>query len=159
MDAIAPVHGAEGVLAGLPQRLQSLMAQRGAHPARTVVLVPYAQLMPLARKLWAGHAPDGFAPRFETTMNWAARGGFAPGPLDLGFDRGLDLLTARAWLDRAGLGRHAGVLAPKLVEVGRHINLEVITCTELESLAGESGNFQTVLKNQLKTLQKQPLIH
>lgn len=92
------------------------MRERGAHAARTVVLVPYAQLMPVARALWVRHAPDGFAPRFETTMNWASRGGFAPGPDDLSFDRGLDLLTARAWLDRAGLGRHASVLAPRLVE-------------------------------------------
>ncbi len=116
MDAIAPDHGGQGVLAGLLDRLARLMAQRGAHAARTVVLVPYAQLMPLARRLWARHAPDGFAPRFETTMNWASRGGFAPGAHDLSFDRGLDLLTARHWLDRAGLGRHGGVLAPRLVE-------------------------------------------
>lgn len=116
MVAIATAHGAQGLLAALPERLQALMAQRGAHPARTVVLVPYAQLMPVVRRLWAGHAPDGFSPRFETTMNWAARGGFAPGPTDLSFDRGLDLLTARAWLDRAGLARQSGLLAPRLVE-------------------------------------------
>lgn len=116
MDAIAPDHDGQGVLAGLLRRLARLMAERGAHAARTVVLVPYAQLMPLARRLWARHAPDGFAPRFETTMNWASRGGFAPGPHDLSFDRGLDLLTARHWLDRAGLGRHGAVLAPRLVE-------------------------------------------
>lgn len=116
MDAIAPDHDGQGVLAALLDRLARLMAQRGAHAARTVVLVPYAQLMPLARRLWARHAPDGFAPRFETTMNWASRGGFAPGPHDLSFDRGLDLLTARHWLERAGLGRHAAVLAPQLVE-------------------------------------------
>lgn len=116
MDAIAQDHDGQGVLAGLLARLAALMAQRGAHAARTVVLVPYAQLMPLARRLWSRHAPDGFAPRFETTMNWASRGGFAPGPHDLSFDRGLDLLTSRHWLERAGLGRHAAVLAARLVE-------------------------------------------
>ncbi len=116
MDAIAPDHDGQGVLARLLDRLARLMARRGAHAARTVVLVPYAQLMPLARRLWARHAPDGFAPRFETTMNWASRGGFAPGPEDLSFDRGLDLLTARHWLERAGLGRQGAVLAPRLVE-------------------------------------------
>ncbi len=119
MTAIAQAgasQGAQGVLDELVDRLASLMAQRGAHAARTVVLVPYAQLMPLARRAWARHAPDGFTPRFETTMNWAARGGFAPGPQDLGFDRGLDLLTARGWLERAGLGRQAQALALQLVD-------------------------------------------
>ena len=119
MTAIAQAdaaQGAPGVLGELVSRLAGLMAQRGAHAARTVVLVPYAQLMPLARRAWARHAPDGFTPRFETTMNWAARGGFAPGPNDLGFDRGLDLLTARGWLERASLGRQAQALAPHLVD-------------------------------------------
>src|SRR3989344_3219138 len=43
----------------------------GAHLARTVVLVPYAQLMPWAQRHWALQFPQGFAPRFETTRNWA----------------------------------------------------------------------------------------
>ena len=116
MDAIAPALGPASLLAPLIERLADLMAQRGAHPSRTVVLVPYAQLMAAARRAWAGHAPDGFSPRFETTMNWAARSGFAPGPDDLSFDRGLDLLTARMWLERAGLGRQVAVLAPQLVD-------------------------------------------
>lgn len=116
MTAIAQTGSAFGALDDLVARLAELMAQRGAHAARTVVLVPYAQLMPLARRAWARHAPDGFTPRFETTMNWAARGGFAPGPEDLSFDRGLDLLTARGWLERAGLGRQAPILAPSLVD-------------------------------------------
>ncbi|MEY2618179.1 MAG: putative ATP-dependent nuclease subunit [Pseudomonadota bacterium] len=116
MSAIAQARGATGVLDDLAQRLAELIAQRGAHAARTVVLVPYAQLMPLARRAWARQAPDGFTPRFETTMNWAARGGFAPGPQDLSFDRGLDLLTARFWLERAGLARQAAMLAPQLVD-------------------------------------------
>ncbi len=116
MAAIAQAGATQGVLSDLVARLAGLIAQRGAHAARTVVLVPYAQLMPLARRAWARHAPDGFTPRFETTMNWAARGGFAPGPEDLSFDRGLDLLTARGWLERAGLGRQAPTLASNLVD-------------------------------------------
>ncbi len=116
MEAIAKGDPSGGILDGLVQQMAGLMAQRGAHAARTLVLVPYAQLMPLARRAWARHAPDGFAPRFETTMNWAARGGFAPGPEDLSFDRGLDLLTARGWLERAGLARQAHTLAPHLVD-------------------------------------------
>lgn len=115
MDAIASGREAP-VLADLLGRLRVLMAERGAHPSRTVVLVPYAQLMPVARRAWARLAPDGFSPRFETTMNWAARSGFAPDVQDLSFDRGQDLLTARTWLEQAGLGRQAGLLAPRLVD-------------------------------------------
>ncbi len=119
MTAIADGHPGEAGpvdLDSLPARLSALMARQGAHAARTVVLVPFAQLMPLARQAWARHCPDGFCPRFETTLNWASRSGFSPGPDDLSFDRAQDLLTARALVERAGLGRHAGVLAPRLVD-------------------------------------------
>src|SRR5215216_4761832 len=84
--------------------IRELLAQRGSHPARTVVLVPYAQLMPVAKRLWSAAVRDGFAPRFETTMNWAANTAFLAGSDDLSFDIGRDLLTARAWLEQAGLG-------------------------------------------------------
>jgi heterodisulfide reductase subunit A len=40
------------------------------------------------------------------------------------------------------------VISPKLVEVGRHVNIEIITCTELEALEGRAGNFRAHLKNQ-----------
>ena len=33
------------------------------------------------------------------------------------------------------------ILSPKLVECGRHRNIEVMTCAEVESLEGEPGNF------------------
>lgn len=33
------------------------------------------------------------------------------------------------------------ILSPKLVEVGRHLNVELITCAEIEDLSGEPGNF------------------
>ena len=62
--------------------MRGLLAQHAALPARTVVLVPYAQLMPVARRHWAAAVPDGFAPRFETTMNWAGKTGFVPGTDD-----------------------------------------------------------------------------
>jgi len=96
--------------------MRELLAQRAAHPAQTIVLVPYAQLMPVARRHWAVAVPDGFAPRFETTMNWAGKTGFVPGTDDLAFDMGRDLLTARAWLQKAGLGARAELLAGRLVE-------------------------------------------
>ena len=67
MDAIAQTHHATQALRALISRIRELIAERGAHAARTVVLLPYAQLMPIARRLWAEQVPSGFAPRFETT--------------------------------------------------------------------------------------------
>jgi ATP-dependent helicase/nuclease subunit B len=116
MNLIAQRHDAPAVLRSLMPTLQALIDQRGAHPARTVVLVPYAQLMPLAGKLWAGQAPSGFAPRFETTMNWAGAAGFAAEGDDLSFDMGRDLLTAHSLLQRAGLQQRAELLSGRLVE-------------------------------------------
>jgi heterodisulfide reductase subunit A len=37
------------------------------------------------------------------------------------------------------------IVSPKLVEVARHIDIETITNSELESLTGEAGNFRAVL--------------
>lgn len=98
------------------QALQQEMAARGAHPARTVVLLPYAQLMPVARQFWARLAPTGFAPRFETTMNWARRRPWQAGDLDLSFEIGRDLLAARGWLEQGGLRAQADALAGSLVD-------------------------------------------
>ena len=92
------------------------MAARAAHAARTVVLLPYAQLMPLARQFWGAQVPDGFAPRFETTMNWARRRAWVPGDTDLSFDIGRDLLAARSWLEQGGLRAQADALAGLLVD-------------------------------------------
>jgi len=39
------------------------------------------------------------------------------------------------------------VISPKLVEVGRHMNIELITCSELKSVEGEPGNFKASLVN------------
>ena len=116
MNVIVQKHQAPAVLRSLMVTLRALIAERCAHPARTVVLVPYAQLMPLARRLWAQEMPSGFAPRFETTMNWAAAAGFAPGVDDLSFDMGLDLLTAHSLLQRAGFAPQAQLLSGRLVE-------------------------------------------
>jgi ATP-dependent helicase/nuclease subunit B len=116
MNAIAPGHHATQALRALISRIRELMAERGAHAARTVVLLPYAQLMPIARRFWAEQVPSGFAPRFETTMNWSAAAGFAPAGDDLSFDMGRDLLTARALLERAGLASRADLVAGRVVE-------------------------------------------
>ncbi len=39
------------------------------------------------------------------------------------------------------------MISPKLVEVGRHINIELITCSEVKNLSGEPGNFEVSLVN------------
>src|SRR5438105_3155545 len=115
MNAIAQTHQRKR-WRELMSAVRVLLAEHDAHPARAIVLVPYAQLMAVAQRAWAEEVPDGFAPRFETTMNWAARSGFAPGNDDIAFDTGRDLLTARAWLEQSGLGAHADLLASRLVE-------------------------------------------
>ena len=88
MNAIAQGHRGASVLRALVGAVRELIAQRAVHAARTVVLLPYVQLLPLVRRLWAEEVPNGFAPRFETTMNWAGKAAFAPGADDLAFDMG-----------------------------------------------------------------------
>ena len=117
----------------LVERLHAWMLSQGAHPARTVVLLPYAQLMPEARNAWAQMgsgegAGSGtgfgkgsgakFVPRFETTMNWATRENpaFTAGELDIRFELASDVLTAGRWLDQAGLAGVCDDLAPALVQ-------------------------------------------
>lgn len=108
----------QGWLAQMAAHMQS----RQAHPARTVVLLPYAQLMPVAARLWAQAQPDGFAPRFETTQNWSrSLGGFTPAATDIAFDVALDVLTAQAMLERAGLGERPDALATGLVEAAHQL--------------------------------------
>lgn len=114
-----PVHG---VIAQIDQALQ----QRQIHPAHAVVLVPYAQLMQVARMFWMQLHPHGFAPRFETTLNWArSLGGPVPGGGDIAFDAAHDLLTAHDLLERAGLQAYRQVLADRLVESAQTLGRQV----------------------------------
>ena len=102
---------------GVLARITAAMQARNAHPARTLVLLPYAQLLGQARQLWAQQRPDGFSPRFETTRSWCETlATFSPSSHDLRFDAGLDGLTARALLRQAGLAAQAEPLAPVLLE-------------------------------------------
>lgn len=88
---------------GLLARVQATLQAMQAHPARSVVLLPFAQLLPLAQRLWARQNPDGFAPRFETTLNWVnALGAPAWEPHNLTMDPAVDLLTAQSLLGRSG---------------------------------------------------------
>lgn len=92
------------------------------HPARTVVLVPYAQLMAVGRAHWARLYPNGFAPQFETTHNWAARcATWLPQSIDWTGDVSRDGLTARSLLDRAGLRSMRDLLAAPLMEAMRQL--------------------------------------
>ncbi len=102
--------------------IEAHMRARRAHPARTVVLLPYAQLMPQAARLWARRHPDGFAPRFETTQNWClSLAAFTPAPTDFSFDPALDVLTARALLEQAGQGARAQAATPWLLEAAQQL--------------------------------------
>ena len=101
---------------GLLPRIQAQLQARQAHPARTLVLLPYAQLLPLANRLWARLYPDGFSPRFETTQNWvAAAGGRALDAQDISLDPAVDTLTAQALLAGSG-AQGQDALAPLLVQ-------------------------------------------
>jgi ATP-dependent helicase/nuclease subunit B len=106
------------------------MLRRQVHPSRTVVLVPYAQLMQEARRAWlrvqstsvteGGSLPvlaAQFLPRFETTMNWTrSLGGFESSGDDMRQDAARDVLTADSLLGRAGLEAQQGVLGGRLME-------------------------------------------
>ena len=82
-------------------RLGQWFDSQGVLPARVVVLLPYAQLMTTARQAWANAHPNGFAPRFETSRNWATNlMPFAPGPMDWSGDMARDSLVASAFVDR-----------------------------------------------------------
>ena len=119
VHAIAPARGpAEPCWQQVTAQLTALLRERGVHPARVVVLLPYAQLMQEAKAAWADAAGGShFVPRFETTMNWAARlGGLEPADGDLRQDAARDVLTAASLLARAGLGAHKEALAARLVE-------------------------------------------
>ena len=40
------------------------------------------------------------------------------------------------------------IISPKLVEVGRHLNIQIHPNTEIETLEGEAGNFSITVKSQ-----------
>ena len=111
---------------GTIAQIDRVLAERGIHPAHTVVLVPYAQLMQVGRGFWMAAHSAGFAPRFETTMNWArSLGGVVPSADDISFDAAHDLLTAHDLLERAGLRAHRDVLAERLVESAQTLGRQV----------------------------------
>ncbi len=40
------------------------------------------------------------------------------------------------------------ILSPKLVECGRHLNVEVLTCSEVTGISGEAGNFVVSMRQR-----------
>lgn len=102
------------------------LATHGWHPARVVVLVPYAQMMDAGRRAWAQQMPVGFTPRFESSRNWAATlQPFAPGSTDWSGDMARDSLIAASLLERvAGRSMDASLratLVARLVEATRQL--------------------------------------
>ena len=107
-------------------RIAAHLHSRQAHPTRTVVLLPFAQLMPVAAQQWAQAYPSGFAPRFETTLNWSRSLGLGLGlggahASSIAFDTALDVLTARTLLEQAGQTERAQALAARLVEAAHQL--------------------------------------
>ena len=103
-------------------QIQAEVLRRQLHPARVVVLLPFAQLIPQARSAWlrrcaAEQAAAYFLPRFETTLSWTrSLAGFAAGRDDLRLDAAHDVLTAASLLARSGLAEQQHALAGRLME-------------------------------------------
>ena len=119
----APLAGPSNRLVGHWVDQVSAMRQHlrrcDAHAGRSLVLVPYAQLMAQARQAWREHvgAQGGFVPRFETTRNWAQQlGPHEPSELDHSADAARNRVLAQRLLEQTAGGRLPPDLAPALVE-------------------------------------------
>ena len=44
------------------------------------------------------------------------------------------------------------IMSPKLVETGRHQNIELITCANLESVSGAAGHFRVTIKKRARLI-------
>jgi ATP-dependent helicase/nuclease subunit B len=98
--------------ASFAQAVSGFMRQREVHPADAVALLPYPALVPLARQAWSEQHALGFAPRFETALQWANRiGGPLPGPGDITFDAAYDRLTAAQLLAAAGMQQQPALVS------------------------------------------------
>ncbi|AOF85252.1 PD-(D/E)XK nuclease superfamily protein [Hydrogenophaga sp. RAC07] len=120
------IEGGASGWSSLIATLSRMLAERGIEAGSAVVLVPYAQLMDVGRRAWSTHHPDGFAPRFESSRNWAASlQPFMPGPTDLTMDMARDSLVASAFIDRVAPARAdaelRAVMVTRLVEAARQL--------------------------------------
>ena len=134
-------------------RVAHALRTHGAHPARTTVLLPFAQLLPLFALAWAARFPDGFAPRFVTTQSWARQlGAVSLQDDDYRFDAGLDALTALKLLNQAKVPG-ADMLAPLLMDA----------CAQLTGVAAavaptDRSNWATGLAPLLSAGMDSPLL-
>ena len=114
-------------------QLAHVIAQKGLHPSRVVVLVPYVQLIQQARSAWAAFnvssgVHTAFTPRFETTVTWAASNAAPAGLLasdtadDITQDVAIDILTAASLLARSGLAAQQQALAARLVDAASSLS-------------------------------------
>ncbi|MBK7026202.1 MAG: hypothetical protein IPH40_04330 [Polaromonas sp.] len=114
----------------------SAQAQR-VHLSRCVVLLPFAQLLPIARHYWALSYPDGYVPQFLSTQIWAKQlGSFQLASHDISFEAARDILTATHLLAQSGLigkglagkkydewdKNNRDLLAPRLVDAAYEIS-------------------------------------
>ena len=125
-DALLTDHLADLRWDGWMRSMAEWMQAAGVSASRTVVLVPYAQLMAPARQAWARFQPTGFAPRFESSRNWAeGLLPFAPGPMDWSGDTARDSLVASSLVDRVVRSRSdvamRSALAARLLEATRSL--------------------------------------
>jgi ATP-dependent helicase/nuclease subunit B len=56
----------------IAERVQGFIAEHGLDARKVLVILPFAQHLPLARHAWAQAHPDGWMPRFETTQTLLA---------------------------------------------------------------------------------------
>ena len=106
--------------------IEQAMQGAGTQAQRTVVLVPFAQLMAAGRRAWSRSNASGFAPRFESTRNWAhTLKPFAPAATDLSGDMARDSLVAASLIDqvapRSADAALRSVLVTRLVEAARQL--------------------------------------
>jgi ATP-dependent helicase/nuclease subunit B len=136
-------------------QIQSKLRDRGIHPAQAVVLLPFAQLLPLAHKAWRELAGSGFAPRFETTRTWVeqlppsahpANGPSASNAIGFRHNTRLDWFIAAHLLRESGLGKHWGqknnsetssitVFIPKLLQATQQLIAVYAATPPLQRLA------------------------
>lgn len=89
-----------GAWAAVAAAVQAFIATEGARPSDVVVLLPFAQHLPLARAAWAARSPSAWMPRFETTQTLLASlpPGEPPAEGAPSFDAVTDRLQAAALL-------------------------------------------------------------
>lgn len=160
-----PPGGAHPVARGwsrLVEHIDAALLERGVEANRTVVMVPYAQLMEAGRRAWASVHPSGFAPRFESSRNWAAMlQPFVPGPADLGMDMARDSLVAAAFIERVAPVRGDAALraamVSRLVESARQLAPQAAAVPPSERLSW-AENLRQEVAPSLQALQWEGLL-